>query len=105
MSRSGAPYLNQDISVFDRQAVEQSSSTVSPTFADRVWTGNEEIGPVGLQEKKKNLLAKSFSYFKPVGGGGGELACKFFLICYIVCARAKRSPVLKEANMGTGEWS
>ena len=51
MSRSGASYLNQDIPSFDRLAAEQSSSTVSPTFADRAWTGDEEIGTVGLQEK------------------------------------------------------
>ena len=73
MSRSGAPYLNQDVSVFDWLATEQSSSMVSPTFADRDWTGNEEIGTAGLQEKEWKSVSKIIFPFW--ASWGGILAC------------------------------
>lgn len=107
MTRSGAPYLNQDISVFDWLAAEQSSSIVSPTFAERTWTGNEDIGTTGLQEKEeKNLLTKSFSYFQLVGMGYLPVCKHKAFFCYIVSVREKKDNNSFEGNKnGDRVWS
>ena len=46
------------------------------------------------KKKNKNLLAKSYSRFEPVGVGY-LLVCKYYvLFCYIVCVREKKKQTL-----------
>ena len=46
------------------------------------------------KKKNKNLLAKSYSRFEPVGVGY-LLVCKHYvLFCYIVCVREKKKQTL-----------
>ena len=50
------------------------------------------------KKKNKNLLAKSYSRFEPVGVGY-LLVCKHYvLFCYIVCVREKKKTNTKQST-------
>ena len=84
MPRSGAPYLNQDISVFVLVLWYLQLLQIEP---EQVM---KKLELRDYKKKNKNLSAKSYSRCEPVGVGYLPVCKHYFLFCYIVCVRAKK---------------